>query len=58
MSHQVEAVLFKGGTEDGGVGLDVLQGRVVRRLHLYSGCHVHGLRNTLEQTQLNHTDVL
>ena len=58
LPHHVKAVLLERSAEYGGVGLHVLQGRIFRRLHLHGGGHLHGLGDPLEQTQLDHADVL
>lgn len=58
LSYHVEAVLLERRAEDGGVGLHILQGGVVGGLHLHGGGHLHGLRHSLEETEVKHADVL
>jgi len=57
-AHHVEAVLLERGADDGRVLLHVVQGRVHGGLHLRGGSHVGGLRDPLEQAELDHADVL
>lgn len=57
-SHHVEAVLLKRRAKYRRVRLHILQGGVVGCLHFYCGRHLHGLCDTLEKAQLDHTNVL